>query len=437
MNRVKKLIKAIFPKRLRDALLPLYHLFEAVFWHALAGFPGRGLRVIGVTGTNGKTTTTYLIHRMLLEAGYKPGLMTTVAYSVGADIRAQMHHMTNVPIREFARRLKLMRRQGMDWLVLEATSHALAQHRVWGVSFSVAVITNVTHEHLEFHGTFENYREAKRQLFARTNRHKNGLRTGIVNRDDPSWQVFADSVAHPISYGVHETADLQAQNIQLSSSGVAYDVLVDDEIIHITTNLPGSFNVANSLAAIGVGQALELTGTQIAAGIAALEGVEGRMTRIDEGQPYSVIVDFAHTPDSFEKLFEDLRPIVKGKLIVVFGSPGCRDTAKRAAQGSIAGKYADIVVLTEEDDRDEDGHTILDQIAGGAEAAGKIRGQNLHLLLDRTEAIQFALQQASSKEDTVLLLGKGHEKTIERADGEHPWNEIETARNAIASKVKK
>ena len=431
MKRVKSLIKSLFPRQLRDKLLPTYHLLEAVFWHALAGFPGRNLQVIGVTGTNGKTTTTYLIHRMLLEAGYNPGLMTTVAYGVGSDISAQVHHMTNVPPREFVRRLKLMKRRGMDWLVLETTSHALAQHRVWGVPFSVAVITNVTHEHLEYHGTFENYREAKRQLFVRANRNRKGLRTGIVNRDDPSWQVFADSVAHPLSYSTEGKADLTAQNIQLTSSGVAYDVQIGKENIHITANLPGSFNVANTLAAAGVGQVLGLTGTQIARGIAALDGVEGRMTRINEGQKYSVIVDFAHTPDSFEKLFKDLRPVVKGKLIVLFGSAGRRDTAKRAVQGRLAGTYADIVVLTEEDDRDEDGDAILGEIASGAEQAGKVRGKNLHLVPRREEAIAFALAQAKTKDDTVLLLGKGHEKTIERTDGEHPWNEIQTVKDAL------
>jgi UDP-N-acetylmuramoyl-L-alanyl-D-glutamate--2,6-diaminopimelate ligase len=174
-----------------------------------------------------------------------------------------------------------------------------------------------------------------------------------------------------------------------------------------------------------------LTKTQIEKGIAALDGVEGRMTRIDEGQDFSVIVDFAHTPDSFEKLFADLRPVVKGRLIVMFGSAGRRDEAKRAIQGELAGKYADEVIITEEDDRDIDGQTIMEQIAEGAVKAGKERDFNLFLVHDRTKAIAFALSQAVDSRDTVLLLGKGHEKTIERADGEHPWDEIGTTRAAI------
>jgi UDP-N-acetylmuramoyl-L-alanyl-D-glutamate--2,6-diaminopimelate ligase len=181
---------------------------------------------------------------------------------------------------------------------------------------------------------------------------------------------------------------------------------------------------------VGVGKIIGLNQSQIEQGIASLAGVEGRMTTIDEGQDFEVIVDFAHTPDSFEKLLKDLKPVVKGKLIVLFGSAGRRDKAKRPAQGEIAGNYADEVVLTEEDDRDEDGNQILEEIAAGAEKSGKVRGKDLFLVLDREEAIKFALGHAK-KGDTVLLLGKGHEKTIERADGEHAWDEIATARQLL------
>jgi UDP-N-acetylmuramoyl-L-alanyl-D-glutamate--2,6-diaminopimelate ligase len=195
--------------------------------------------------------------------------------------------------------------------------------------------------------------------------------------------------------------------------------------------LPGSFNVSNSLAAVAVGRAVGLKPKQIEQGIAALDGVEGRMTRIDEGQPFSVIVDFAHTPDSFEKLFKDLRPVVKGRLIVLFGSAGRRDEAKRPLQGALAAKYADEVIVTEEDDRDVDGMEIMDQIAEGAEKNGKQRDLNLFLVHDRTKAIKFALERAEKASDTVLLLGKGHEKTIERANGENPWDEIATAHQLL------
>jgi UDP-N-acetylmuramoyl-L-alanyl-D-glutamate--2,6-diaminopimelate ligase len=450
----RSLVKKIIPRNLFKTVEPAGHLAEAVLLNALNGFPSRGLKVIGVTGTNGKTTTSFLIHRMLHEAGYKVGLMSTVAFGVGADIKPQVEHMTSVDVPTLMKRMKYMKQQGAEWMVLETTSHALAQNRVWGVPYSVAVMTNLTHEHLDYHGTLERYRDAKRKMFQMANRNHKGLRTGIINAEDPSAEAFKNDIKNSILYGV-EQGDLRAENVQLTSDGVAYDVQVGSEKLHITTKLPGKFNVYNSLAAVGVGKTLGLTGEQIEKGIVALEAVEGRMTRIDEGQDFSVIVDYAHTPDSFEKLFKDLRPVVKGKLIVLFGSAGRRDEAKRAVQGRLAGEYADEVVITEEDDRDLDGLEIMDQIAGGAESAGKVRDKDLFLVHDRTEAINFAVRRAASKDDTVLLLGKGHEKDILRngpraAELRHmqqddhnpdrvvefPWDEIATAHEAVKSSLR-
>jgi UDP-N-acetylmuramoyl-L-alanyl-D-glutamate--2,6-diaminopimelate ligase len=428
----KRLAKKLVPKTLFEQIEPTGHLLEAVGYNVLNGFPARGMKVIGVTGTNGKTSTCFLIHKMLSQAGIKTGLMTTVAYGVDDDIRPQIQHMTNVPVPELMQRLKWMKSQGVEWLVLETTSHALAQHRIWGVPFSVAVMTNVTHEHLDYHKTFERYRDAKRQLFKLTDKNRAGLRTGVINADDPSSNLFASDVGKPVLYGLEgaENADIIAKKVELTPELVKYQAVTEGETYEITCHLPGSFNVSNSLAAVGVGRALGLSKQQIEQGIAALTGVEGRMTSIDEGQDFTVIVDFAHTPDSFEKLFRDLRPVVKGKLIVMFGSAGQRDEAKRAVQGRLAGEYADEVIVTEEDDRDIDGLAIMNEIAGGAEEAGKTRERDLFLVHDRTEAIKFAISRAH-KGDTVLLLGKGHEKTIERADGEHPWDEIATTHAAL------
>jgi UDP-N-acetylmuramoyl-L-alanyl-D-glutamate--2,6-diaminopimelate ligase len=430
----RKVVKQVIPGGLFPAIEPYGHLSEAVVFNTIHGFPGRGLKVIGVTGTNGKTSTSFLIHRMLHEAGYKVGLMTTVGYGIGSDIIPQVHHMTNVNVSELMTRLAWMKKEGVEWLVLETTSHALAQNRVWGVPYSVAVMTNVTHEHLDYHKTFERYRDAKRRLFKLANANKQGLRIGIINAEDPSAELFETDIAHPILYGVGK-GDLQARNVVLKPSGVSYTAKIQSDTYDIRCQLPGSFNVSNSLAAVATGRAIGLNKQQIEKGIAALEGVEGRMTRIVEGQAFEVIVDFAHTPDSFEKLFKDLRPVVKGKLIVLFGSAGRRDETKRAVQGELAGSYADEVVITEEDDRDIDGVSILNQIAEGAEKAGKIRDKDLFLILDRSEAISFAMQRAQQG-DTVLLLGKGHEKTIERADGEHEWDEIGTAHRAAKATYK-
>jgi UDP-N-acetylmuramoyl-L-alanyl-D-glutamate--2,6-diaminopimelate ligase len=263
------------------------------------------------------------------------------------------------------------------------------------------------------------------------NKNKKGLRLGVVNADDPNAKYFLKPVKNNVSYGIN-SGDLKAASVKLTPNGSSFTASIKNETYNINCHIPGSFNVYNALAAVGVGRALGLGKLQIEQGIAALESVEGRMTKIDEGQNFSVIIDFAHTPDSFEKLFADLRPVVKGKLITVFGSAGRRDEAKRPIQGEIAGRYSDEVVLTEEDDRDIDGQQILEEIRQGAEKAGKIFNKDLFLVHDRKKAIEFALKRAG-KGDTVLLLGKGHEKTIERSDGEHPWDEIELTKNLLKS----
>lgn len=426
---IRKVVKRLIPADMFGRVEPYGHLAEAVLMNVRYGFPGKGLKVIGITGTNGKTSTSFMVHRMLQDAGYKTGLMSTVAYGVGDDIRPQIHHMTTVPVGELMRRLKWMKAEGAEWIVLETTSHALAQNRVWGVPYSVAVLTNLTHEHLDYHKTFERYRTAKVKLFKLAAANRRGLRTGVVNADDPNAQYFIDAVPKAVTYGV-QSGDMRARDVVSTPEGSTFVARYGERQIHLQVNIPGSFNVANAMAAAATGVVVGLSDEQISAGIAALEGVEGRMTTIDEGQDFSVIVDFAHTPDSFEKLFKDLKPVVKGKLIVMFGSAGRRDEAKRAVQGKLAGEYADEVIITEEDDRDIDGLKIMDEIATGAEAAGKTREKDLFLVHDRPEAIQFAVNRAHAG-DTVLLLGKGHEKTIERADGAHDWDEIATAHAAL------
>jgi len=445
---MRTLVKKIVPRNLFRAIEPYGHLGEAVALSVAHRFPARGLKVIGVTGTNGKTSTAFLIHRMLHEAGYKVGLMTTVAYGAGLDIKPQVAHMTTASVPVLHQRIKELRVQGIEWLVLETTSHALAQHRVWGVPYTIAVMTNLTHEHLDYHGTFARYRDAKKMMFTQTNCNRKGLRIGVINADDPSAEIFAQAVAHPMLYGMKK-GDARAAKVQLSSDNVRYETTLEGKTYHITCHLPGSFNVYNSLAAVCVGHALGLSETQVEQGIAALQGVEGRMNRVDEGQDFSVIVDYAHTPDSFEKLFKDLKPVVKGKLIVLFGSAGRRDEAKRAVQGQLAGTYADEVIVTEEDDRDMDGQEIMEQIAMAAESAGKQRDKNLFLVHDRDKAIELAVSRAQ-KGDTVLLLGKGHEKDILRngpkaaelrhlqQDDHNPervteiaWDEIDAARQAL------
>jgi UDP-N-acetylmuramoyl-L-alanyl-D-glutamate--2,6-diaminopimelate ligase len=428
---MRKIVKALIPRKLFKQIEPYGHLSETVLANIRYGFPARKLKVIGVTGTDGKTTTTTLIWTMLKEAGYNAGYMSTIGYGTPKWQRANHVHMTSMQAFPLMRRIRQLRREGIEWLVLETTSHALAQNRVWGVPYSVAVMTNINHEHLDYHGSFENYREAKRRLFKLVGRNPHGLQVGVINAEDPSGALLSGEVSHPYRYGVDQ-GDIQAIKIKSTSGGSSYEVEYEDRRLHITTHLPGSFNVYNSLAAVCVGLAVGLSDQQIEQGIAAVSGVEGRMTNINEGQDFSVIVDFAHTPDSFEHLLSDMRRHIKKphRLLVLFGTPGRRDPTKGALQGEAAGKYADIVVVTEEDNRDTDPDSLMEQCAAGAERSGKVREKDLFLVHDRTEAIRYIVGLAKTG-DTVMLLGKGHEKTIERADGEHPWNEVEEARAAL------
>jgi len=428
MTALRTLVKKLVPTELFKKIEPYGHLAEAVLMNIRYGFPGRKLRIIGVTGTNGKTTTSFLIHRLLHESGIKVALLTTVANGVGDNIVPQAEHITTAQAGILQSKLRDYARAGVEWVVVETSSHSLAQHRVWGVPYEIAVMTNITHEHLDYHGTFKNYVEAKRRLFKIAN--KNGLRYGVVNKQDPSADLFVGTVANATTYGIG-TGELSASKVKLAADHSSYTASIDDDHYNIRVNIPGEFNISNSLAAVAVGRKLGLSQKEIEHGIAALQGVEGRMNVINEGQKFQVIVDFASTPDAFERFFESVRPLTKGKLIAVFGSAGRRDESKRAVQGNIAGKSADIVIATEEDDRDVDGNEILEQIAEGAKKAGKKLGKDLFLVLNREEAIGFAMTQVTSPDDVVVLLGKGHELTIERADGTYPWNEAEVARAAL------
>jgi UDP-N-acetylmuramoyl-L-alanyl-D-glutamate--2,6-diaminopimelate ligase len=409
---MRKLIKKLIPRSLFRKIEPYGHWAEAVIENIIYGFPAKNLKVIGVTGTAGKTTVCTQITHMLRENGYKVAMMTTVAIDYG-DGKGPQHNttrMTSVGSLKLLQAIKRMHANRVEWLVLETTSHALAQHRVWGVPYSIVAFTNLTHDNVDYHGSFENYRKAKLMLFQQCNRNKKGLRIGIANTDDPSGQMFADAIANPVTYGLN-SGDLRAENLQLSPTESKFTACVGDEAYDIATQLPGMFNVYNTLASVGVARAAGLDKQQIESSVASLKSVEGRMNSIDEGQDFGVIVDYACTPDSFEQVFAAVKPIAKGKIITVFGSAGRRDELKRAIQGEIAGKNSDIVILTEEDDRDQDGMKILEDIAVGVEKAGKVRDQNEFLVHQREDAVQKAIDLAG-KDDVVLLLGKGEETVI-------------------------
>lgn len=406
------LIKKVIPSGVFRRVEPAGHLTEAILENIVYGFPAKDLKVIGITGTAGKSTTCALVYHMLKENGYKVGLMTTISidYGDGSGLIHNTTRMTSVGSLKLLQAVKRMKANGVEWLVLETTSHALAQHRVWGVPYSIVAFTNLSPDNLEYHGTFERYRRAKLRLFEQANRNRKGQRLGLVNTDDPSGKYFVRTIKNPISYGLN-SGDLRATNIKLAASGSSFEASLDGQSYKIRTNLPGQFNIYNCLAAIGVTRAAGLNKTQIEKSIASLPSVEGRMNSIDEGQDFTVIVDYAPTPEAFTQVYAAVKPLTKAHIITVFGSAGRRDTLKRPIQGEIAGKNSDIVILTEEDDRDQDGLQIIKEIAKGAEKAGKVKDKTMFFVHEREQAVQKAIDMAR-KDDIVLLLGKGEETVI-------------------------
>ena len=418
-----------------QVVLP-YHFLQALGAGVRYGFPARKLRVIGVTGTNGKTTTCFMIWKMLNEAGCKTGVMTTVGWGVD-KIEKQVEHMTTMPSGELNRRIKAIKDAGADFLVLEVTSHAMVQFRTLGIPIEIAVMTNVTREHLDYHKTFDNYVKAKCKLFKKA-------QFGVVNADDKSAAKFEEAVEDYITYGIKKDSDLQAKEIELNADGVNYSC--DDinfiegrlteasDKLNIRTQIPGEFNVYNSLAAVAVGQKIGLTPGQIEIGINALESVEGRMNRVEAGQDFTVVVDYAHQPDAFEKVFKSFEGF-KGKVITVTGGAGRRDKGTRAERGRIAAEHSDIFIVTEDDSRDEDPAQIAEAFVAGAKKAGMAEDKII-VELNRKKAIEKAIGLAQ-KGDLVLILGKGHEKTILRADGPHPFEDLKVTKKAIEALPKK
>ena len=398
-----------------------YHYMQSVVATTKYHHPAKHLRVIGVTGTNGKTTTCFMIWRMLSYAGFKTGLMTTVAW--GADkLHPELGHMTTTDARTLNHRITELQKEGIEFLVLEVTSHALAEFRTLGVPIEIGVFTNLTHEHLDYHKTMNHYRTAKGKLFRKA-------KFSIINADDPSAKYYENVSRKYITYGI-KSGDIRATDIKLSAKGVKYSC----GDIKVETRIPGKFNVYNSLATIAVGKRLGLSSAQIRDGIYSLESVEGRMNLIDEGQPFTVIIDYAHAPDALEKVFDSVKGH-RGRIISVHGGAGRRDPSTRPIRGEILGKHSDIVIITEDDSRDEDPEKIAASFIKGAEKSGKVLGKNLFQELDRKKAIKLALDLAK-KDDLVLILGKGHEKTILRADGPHPFEDTKVTRALLRQNCK-
>ncbi|MBA2570396.1 MAG: UDP-N-acetylmuramoyl-L-alanyl-D-glutamate--2,6-diaminopimelate ligase [Chloroflexi bacterium] len=410
-------------------------------------FPSRELGVVGITGTDGKTTTAHLVRALLGACAGPTGMVGTIDVVVGGRSLGNTGRATTPEAPELQAHLAGMVAAGDRFAVVEATSHGLAQDRAAEIDWDVAVLTNIGHEHLEFHRTHEAYRAAKRRLFESLARPSGsdvggkGVTTAVVNRDDAAADEFLDAAraagAKLLTYGTDPrgSADIRATSVHEDATGLTIAVATPTWRDTVALPLAGRFNVHNALAAIGVAEAFGIDPACIRAALAAVEPVPGRMERIDQGQPFVVIVDYAHTPEALETVLDGLAPLAAasgGGLIAVFGSAGDRDVMKRPMMGRIAGERCRLVVITDEDPRSEDRDAILEAIADGAEAVGRRRDQDLLLIADRDAAIHRAIELARPG-DVVVLCGKGHERSIEMRDGPVPWDEAEVARSALAA----
>lgn len=398
--------------------------------------PSRSLRVIGVTGTDGKSSTVYFISQLLGFLGKRTGFLSTVSFQTAEKIVKNPFRQSTPEASEIHGMLSDMADGGKEFAIVEATSHGLSSrmNRLGDVDFDAAVLTNITHEHLEFHGTFEQYRSDKANLFRSLDPSSRSARSpfGVVNGDDPSAEYFRSCSRVPVhTYALRAKADLTALVATEDMSGSFFSLRQRGQETQARIRIPGPFWVENSLAAcLTVSRLLDIDPLSLAPWVEKLRGVKGRMESVDLGQPFTVIVDYAHTPGAFQRLFPWVRKTTSGRITAVFGSAGERDRAKRSMQGQAASRYCDTVIITDEDPRGEDRLQILEQIATGCE--GKQRGKDLFLIPDRPEAIRHAVKNASAG-DVVLLLGKGHEGSIIGPTGPVQWDERAEAEKALRS----
>lgn len=430
---LKRLLSRFVPQSIRN----IYHLAQAVAACAYFGFPayatlrrgkqGKKLRVIGVTGTNGKTTTTQFIARILEQAGKRVAVASTIDFQIGGKKWVNVSKFTTLSSWQMQKFLREAVKARCEYAVLETSSHALDQHRVWGVPYDIAVMTNVTREHLDYHETMEGYCRAKRKLFL-------AARQAVINLDMEGPDYFRAHSGQPtVFYSTKDQhAHLLAQKIELDFKGTEF--VVDDTHFHL--NVPGLFNIENALAALGVARLLDIDFSVAAEALANIAGVPGRMELVPNEKKADIIIDYAVTPDAFEKLYASVLPLkIPGtRIIHVFGACGERDRGKRPLLGEIASGYADVVILTNEDPYHEDPERIIDEIERGLPETLRERsvsmragvtknyGKSYFRIFDRREAIRKALE-LSDIGDIVLITGKGAEETMAVGDQRISWND--------------
>jgi UDP-N-acetylmuramoyl-L-alanyl-D-glutamate--2,6-diaminopimelate ligase len=405
-----------------DARLALARLANGFFGH-----PSAEMQVVGITGTNGKTTTAYLLSSIFEAAGIRCGMLGTVTYRIGDELREATRTTPEAP--DVQRLLREMVNRGCGACAMEVSSHALALRRVDEVTFAAAVFTNLTRDHLDFHADMEEYFRAKRRLFEMLPRDSPSL----VNLDDPRGAALAESVSRPVTFAIHRPADITPGPLTFSLAGLSFDIRTPRGGLRVRSKLVGQPNVYNILAAVATGVALDLSFDAIEKGVQALTGVPGRFQVVStETDGVTVVVDYAHTDDALRNLLETARPMTTGRLMTVFGCGGDRDRTKRPLMGAVAGRLSDVIIVTSDNPRSEDPLRIIDEIRRGITAnTRKDDQQQLLSIPDRQEAIEKAVELARTG-DVILVAGKGHETYQVIGDRTLPFDDVAVARGALA-----
>jgi UDP-N-acetylmuramoyl-L-alanyl-D-glutamate--2,6-diaminopimelate ligase len=386
------------------------------------------MKVVGITGTNGKTTTSYLVNAIFEAAGVKTGLMGTVTYRIGDREVAATRTTPEAP--DVQALMAQMVAAGCGACVMEVSSHALALRRVDGMHFSAAVFSNLTRDHLDFHADMEDYFAAKRRLFEML---PDGA-PGVINVDDPRGAALVDTVARPVTYAITRSADVTPGPLSYSLSGLEFDVRAPQGVVHVRSRLVGKPNVYNILAAVATTAALDVPLDAIESGLEQLAGVPGRFEVVSStGDDITVIVDYAHTDDALRNLLETARPLASRRLITVFGAGGDRDRTKRPLMGMVAARLSDVVVLTSDNPRGEEPGRILEEVKRGTTEETRQGGAEVLTVIDRREAISQSVARAAAG-DVVLIAGKGHEKYQEIAGRVLPFDDVAVAREALEAR---
>ena len=391
-------------------------------------YPSKKMRVIGVTGTNGKTTTTYLIRAILMQAGYKVGLIGTIQMMIGEEVFPI--HNTTPNVIDLQHIFAEMVEKNVDFVVMEVSSHALAEHRVSGIEFDTAIFTNLTQDHLDYHKTFDNYRKTKAKLFDIVSRTgKKSGKTAVINLDDDSSaEMLNHSTCDKITYAIEKNSDLRAVDVDVQADGTKFKIRGDFGEMDLNLHLTGIFNVYNVLAAIGTTLAEKISPDTIKTALENFKSVPGRFEKIFADIPFTIIVDYAHTPDGVKNVLETAKKIARKKIITVFGCGGDRDNTKRPIMGRIAAELSDIVIATSDNPRTEDPEKILAEVEAGVQE--KISGKVHEKIIDRRQAI-FRAVEIAEPEDIILILGKGHENYQILKDKTIHFDDREVALEAV------